>query len=133
MPIEIHKRPSRRKYWSFVIEKQIENIESAQINIADRDYCAVYANFFAVYVLAEEGLRQRLDDLLSSFQLMERALKFNESMLAAMPSKENMVDVYVESFSLRPECICLDYFEPGEGIVKHVRPLWTPHGLLDDQ
>lgn len=120
VPLELQQRPERRQRWITVLDRVLGTLQAKQVSGPDRDFLSIYTHLFAARVLQDSVLESKAVAALSTFGLMEHALLFEKAMMIAMESKESMVRLCVEQFSLNHDFICLDYFNPREGSCRHI-------------
>ncbi len=115
VPRELAQRPERKDRWVGVMTRALTQLQSVNIETADRDFLAIYGRFFVEHVLGDEDLLKKYTAALHSYNLSDRATEFSLATAMSLPFKEATVRVWVEQFHLSREFLCLDYFDPRKG------------------
>ena len=114
VPREIRQLPGQRRQWIEKISRSLESVASSRLEIADRNFLAIFDQSFITTVLHDEGLKNRASTLLAALGLTERAEQFAAAIVPALTKKEAAVQVLVEAFRLDPSYLCLEYFNSQE-------------------
>lgn len=115
VPKELAQRPKRKDRWISILMRVLAKLQSVGIEVADRNFLAIYGHFFVGHVLGDEDLQKKYTIALDNYNLLESATEFSLATASALSSKEATTRAWVEQLHISSEFLCLDYFDPRKG------------------
>lgn len=111
IPEELKLRPERIDYWESFLDRKLDDFHSLNCIQDDKERIALMYLVLAQHIFSENKLAQKIDIIISSLDIVNRAKHFLDAITPYIYIKEKLVKICFEYLKLPYESGCLKYID----------------------